>query len=45
MYNAFIQYASKKGKMSLEEAQLFFPTNLKHTFYFYYYYVNELLMF
>lgn len=44
-YKAFMQHASRVGNKSLEEARNAFPANLRHTYYFYYYYVNELQMF
>lgn len=45
IYNTFIDKASKVGKKNIEEARASFSPNLRHTFYFYYYYVNELQMF
>ena len=44
-YKAFMQRASRVGNKSLEEARNAFPANLRHTYYFYFYYVNELEMF
>lgn len=45
LYKAFMQHASRVGMKSLEEARKAFPANLRHTYYFYFYYVNELQMF
>lgn len=44
-YKAFMQRASRVGNKSLEEARNAFPANLRHTYFFYFYYVNELQMF
>ena len=40
-----MEKAFKVGNVSLEEARQAFPANLRHTYYFYFYYVNELQMF
>lgn len=45
MYKAFMQQASRVGMKSLDEARCAFPANLRHTYFFYFYYVNELQMF
>ena len=47
LYNAFIQNATRIGNIntSLEKARAAFPVNLRHTYFFYYYFVNELEMF
>lgn len=45
LYKAFMQHASRVGMKSLEESRNSFPANLRHTFYYYFYYVNELEMF
>ena len=45
MYKAFMQQASRVGMKSLDEARGAFPANLRHTYFFYFYYVNELQMF
>lgn len=44
IYNAFMKKAVKIGNTntSLKEARAAFPANLRHTYYFYYYFVNEL---
>jgi hypothetical protein len=44
-YKSFMQYASKYGKLSLEDARNCFPKHLRETFFYYYYYVNELILF
>jgi len=45
IYNTFIDKASKVRNKNNEEARAIFPPNLRHTFYFYFYYINELQMF
>lgn len=47
LYNAFMKKAIKIGNIntSLEKARAAFPANLRHTYFFYYYFVNELQMY
>ena len=45
LYKSFAQNAVKYGEKKLEVARSCFPPNLRHTYYFFYYYVNELQMF
>lgn len=45
LYKAFSQNAVRVSNKSLEEARSGFPVNLRHTYFFYYYYVNELQMY
>ena len=45
LFSEFMEKAFKVGNVSLEEARQAFPANLRHTYYFYFYYVNELQMF
>ncbi len=42
MYKTFMQRATKVGMKSLEGARKAIPVYLRHTYYFYFYYVNEL---
>ena len=44
LYKSFSATASATGRKTLEEARQIFPPVLRHTFYFYYYYVNELML-
>lgn len=45
LYKSFSQTAQKTGNRSLEESRLLFPANQRHTFYYYYFYVNGLQLF
>ena len=46
LYKLFIQNASRIGNnKTIEEARAAFPVNLRHTYYFYYFYINELQMY
>lgn len=42
MYKTFMQRATRVGMKSLEDARKAIPVYLRHTYYFYFYYVNEL---
>lgn len=44
-YKSFGQYVSRTGNKSLGESKAAFPASLRHTYYFYYYCVNELAIF
>jgi len=45
LYNSFSQIASKVGKISDLEARSAFPPYLRHTYFYYYLYVNKLQLF
>lgn len=45
LYKSFMQSASRIGMKSLKDARNAIPANLRHSYYFYFYYVNELEMF
>ena len=47
LYSSFMKKAIKVGNIntSLEKARSVFPANLRHTYFFYYYFVNELQMY
>lgn len=42
LYNSFSQTAARIGQVSLKEARSAFPPNLRHTYYYYFFYANEL---
>lgn len=44
LFKSFSATASATGMKSLKEAKSAFPPTLRHTFYYYFYYVNELIM-
>lgn len=41
-YKSFMKTASRIGMKNLKEAKAAFPAYLRHTYFFYFYYVNEL---
>lgn len=45
LYNSFSQIASKVGNVSNQEAHSAFPPYLRHTYFYYYFYMNELQLF
>lgn len=44
-YDTFSKYHLKYGKMSIGQSRSVFPTAVRHSYYYYHYYVNELQMF
>ena len=45
LYNAFISKAVKQGDISRDDAHRLFPANLRHTYFYYYFYMRNLELF